>query len=74
MTFNGGSVGIDKHCGQNATIANTAFYATVQPAKLNNLDVVKYLELIFEAYTRSQNLDLKAYLPWNSTVQRICGK
>lgn len=59
---------------KNAAIANTAFYATVQPAKLNNLDVVKYLELIFEAYTRSQNLDLKAYLPWNPTVQRICGK
>ena len=34
----------------------------------------KYLELIFEAYARSQNLDLKAYLPWNPTVQQICGK
>lgn len=46
----------------------------VQTAKLNNLDIFKYLELIFEAYIRSQNLDLKAYLPWNPTVQQICGK
>ena len=42
--------------------------------KLNNLDVFKYLKLIFEAYTCSQNLDLKAYLPWNPTIQQICGK
>ena len=54
--------------------ANAIFYTIVQTAKLNNLDVFKYLELIFEAYTRSQNLDLKAYLPWNPTVQQICGK
>ena len=54
--------------------ANAIFYTIVQTAKLNNLDVFKYLELIFEAYTRSQNLDLKAYLPWNPTVQKICGK
>ena len=37
-------------------------------------NVFKYLKLIFEAYTRSQNPDLKAYLPWNPTVQQICGK
>ena len=49
-------------------------YTIVQMAKLNNLDVFKYLELIFEAYTRSQNLDLKAYLPWNPIVQQICSK
>ncbi len=54
--------------------ANAIFYTIVQTAKLNNLDVFKYLKLIFEAYTRSQNLDLKAYLPWNPTVQKICGK
>ena len=54
--------------------ANAIFYTIVQTAKLNNLDVFKYLKLIFEAYTRSQNLDLKAYLPWNPTVQQICGK
>ena len=42
--------------------ANAIFYTIVQTAKLNNLDVFKYLKLIFEAYTRSQNLDLKAYL------------
>ena len=54
--------------------ANAIFYTIVQTAKPNNLDVFKYLELIFEAYTRSQNLDLKAYLPWNPTVQQICGK
>ncbi len=51
--------------------ANAIFYTIVQTAKLNNLDVFKYLKLIFEAYTRSQNLDLKAYLPWNPTVQQI---
>ena len=54
--------------------AGAIFYTIVQTAKLNNLDVFKYLKLIFEAYTRSQNLDLKAYLPWNPTVQKICGK
>ena len=54
--------------------ANAIFYTIVQTAKLNNLNIFKYLNLIFEAYTRSHNLDLKAYLPWNPTVQQICGK
>ena len=53
--------------------ANAIFYTIVQTAKLNNLDIFKYLELIFEAYTRSQNLDLKAYLPWNPMVRQLCG-
>lgn len=34
--------------------ANAIFYTIVQTAKLNNLDVFKYLELIFEAYTLSE--------------------
>ena len=54
--------------------ANAIFYTIVQTAKLNHLDVFKYLKLIFEACTRSQNLDLKAYLSWNPTIQQICGK
>ena len=54
--------------------ANAIFYTIVQTAKLNNLNIFKYLKLIFEACTRSQNLDLKAYLSWNPTIQQICGK
>ena len=53
--------------------ANAIFYTIVQTAKLNNLNVFKYLELIFEAHTRSQNPDLKAYLPWNPMVRQLCG-
>lgn len=52
--------------------ANAIWYSIVQTAKLNHLDVFKYLETLLEAFTKRKKPDVEAYLPWAPKIQEIC--
>ncbi len=52
--------------------ANAIWYSIVQTAKLNYLDVFKYLETLLEAFTKRKKPDVEAYLPWAPQIQETC--
>ena len=52
--------------------ANAIWYSLIQTAKLNRLDVSKYLNYIFSLLEQRKEVDVEAYLPWNSEVKESC--
>ena len=52
--------------------ANAIWYSLIQTAKLNGLDVSKYLNYIFSLLEQRKEVDVEAYLPWNSKVKERC--
>ncbi|WP_422574490.1 transposase domain-containing protein [Ligilactobacillus agilis] len=44
----------------------------VQTARLNGLDISKYLSYIFSLLEQRKDVDVEAYLPWNSEVKESC--
>lgn len=54
--------------------ANAVYYSLVATAKLNQLDVYKYLKYLFDHLPNRKGEDLEAYLPWSKTVQENCHK
>ncbi|KRM63823.1 hypothetical protein FC14_GL000174 [Ligilactobacillus agilis DSM 20509] len=52
--------------------ANAIWYSLIQTAKLNGLDVTKYLNYIFSLLEQRKEVDVEAYLPWNSEVKESC--
>ncbi|MGZ7862633.1 IS66 family transposase [Ligilactobacillus salivarius] len=52
--------------------ANAIWYSLIQTAKLNGLDVSKYLNYIFSLLEQRKDVDVEAYLPWNSEVKESC--
>jgi hypothetical protein len=44
----------------------------VQTAKLNHLDVFKYLETLLSAFTKRETPEIEAYLPWAHKIQESC--
>lgn len=67
---------IRKNCLFSVSIkgaqANALFYSLVQTAKLNGLDVFKYLNAILEATRQVEKPDWRAYLPWSEQMQATC--
>ena len=51
---------------------NAVYYTLVATAKLNHLDIYKYLKYLFDRLPNQQNGDIEAFLPWNEKVQREC--
>ena len=52
--------------------ANAIWYSIVQTAKLNHLDVFKYLETLLNAFTKRETPEIEAYLPWAREIQESC--
>ncbi|SEL36353.1 IS66 C-terminal element, partial [Limosilactobacillus mucosae] len=52
--------------------ANAIWYSIVQTAKLNHLDVFKYLEPLLSAFTKRETPEIEAYLPWAREIQESC--
>ena len=52
--------------------ANAIWYSIVQTAKLNHLDVFKYLETLLSAFTKRETPEIEAYLPWTREIQESC--
>lgn len=52
--------------------ANAIWYSIVQTAKLNHLDVFKYLETLLSAFTKRETPEIEAYLPWAREIQESC--
>lgn len=51
---------------------NAIWYSIVQTAKLNHLDVFKYLETLLSAFTKRETPEIEAYLPWAREIQESC--
>ncbi len=52
--------------------ANAVYYSLVETAKLNQLNVQRYLEYLFDHLPESNCQDLAAFLPWSKNVQEEC--
>ena len=52
--------------------ANAVYYSLVETAKLNQLNVQRYLEYLFDHLPESNCQDLAAFLPWPKNVQEEC--
>ena len=52
--------------------ANAIWYSLIQTAKLNGLDVSKYLNYLFSLLEQRKEVDVEAYLPWNSEDKESC--
>lgn len=52
--------------------ANAVYYSLVATAKLNQLDVYKYLKYLFDHLPNRKDEGLEAYLPWTEAVQKEC--
>lgn len=52
--------------------ANAIYCTLVATAKLNGLNVYKYLEYLFSRLPNRENEDIGAYLPWAKEVQEHC--
>ncbi|QDR72597.1 IS66 family transposase [Limosilactobacillus reuteri] len=54
--------------------ANAIFYTLVATAKLNQLNIYKYLKYLFDHLPNRKDEGLEAYLPWSKEVQAECHK
>lgn len=52
--------------------ANAIWYSIVQTARLNHLDVFKYLETLLSAFAKRETSEIEAYLPWAHKIQESC--
>lgn len=52
--------------------ANAVYYSLVETAKLNQLNVRRYLKYLFDHLPESNCQDLAAFLPWSKNVQEEC--
>ena len=52
--------------------ANAVYYSLVETAKLNQLNVQRYLNYLFDHLPESNYQDLGAFLPWAKKVQEEC--
>ncbi|MBM6762773.1 transposase domain-containing protein [Ligilactobacillus agilis] len=52
--------------------ANAIWYSLIQTAKLNGLDVSKYLNYIFPLLEQRKEVAFEDYLLWNSEVKESC--
>lgn len=52
--------------------ANAVYYSLVATAKLNQVDVYKYLKYLFDHLPNRKDEGLEAYLPWAKAVQENC--
>lgn len=54
--------------------ANAIFYTLAATAKLNQLNIYKYLKYLFDHLPNHKNERLEIYLPWSKEVQADCHK
>src|SRR5699024_3517467 len=54
--------------------ASAIFYSLVQTAKLNGLDIFKYINYIFSLLGKRVNVKVGAYLASKSIIQALCTK